>query len=222
MFRFVAVFAVVLFSLSAHAQTATSTAAPTTYSFSTPELPGKSASFDLKTEGSFSYIVAAKKKPVTLPLPAGRNLADLLAIVRANKSLKADDALFISRALVAWDSASATMGFTTTASGLEYKIIKKGTGKLPEAGKKVTVHYRGTLLDGRQFDSSFDRGQPISFTLGQRQVIAGWDEGIQLFPVGSRGRLRIPPGLAYGERGAGAVIPPNSTLIFDIEIVSAD
>lgn len=195
--------------------------APTTYTHQVAALPGKRASFDYAVPSSFQYVAAAKKKPVTLPLPAGRGLSDLLALARANKSLKAEDMLFIQHALAAWDSASALMGFTTTASGLEYKIVRPGTGKLPEPGKRVTVHYRGTLENGRQFDSSYDREQPIVFTLGVRQVIAGWEEGIALLPVGCRGRLRVPPALGYGAR-ALPNIPANSTLIFDIEVVAAD
>ena len=108
-------------------------------------------------------------------------------------------------------------GVTTTASGLQYKVIQPGTGPQPSATDTVNVHYKGTFLDGKTFDSSYDRGQPISFPLNG--VIAGWTEGVQLMPVGATYEFYIPSNLAYGERGAGGVIPPNSTLIFVVELL---
>ena len=110
-------------------------------------------------------------------------------------------------------------GAKVTSSGLAYKIIKKGTGAKAEAGKTVSVHYTGKLSDGTKFDSSYDRNQPIEFELGRGRVIKGWDEGISLLNVGSKATFIIPPDLAYGARGAGGVIPPNATLIFDVELV---
>jgi len=107
----------------------------------------------------------------------------------------------------------------TTQSGLKVEIIKEGNGQKPQAGQKVSVHYVGTLQDGKKFDSSRDRGEPISFPLGQGQVIRGWDEGIALLNVGTRAKLTIPPELGYGPRGAGGVIPPNATLLFDVELM---
>src|SRR6476619_7361380 len=106
-------------------------------------------------------------------------------------------------------------GVTTTASGLQYKVVKAGTGAKPKATDTVNVHYKGTFLDGKTFDSSYDRGQPISFPLNG--VIAGWTEGVQLMPVGATYEFYIPSNLAYGERGAGGAIPPNATLIFVVE-----
>ena len=110
-------------------------------------------------------------------------------------------------------------GATVTESGLAYKITKKGSGPKAEAGKTVSVHYTGKLTDGTKFDSSYDRNQPIDFPLGQGRVIKGWDEGISLLNVGSKATFIIPPDLAYGARGAGGVIPPNATLIFEVELV---
>jgi peptidylprolyl isomerase len=107
----------------------------------------------------------------------------------------------------------------TTASGLKYVDEKIGEGSLPAAGKTVSVHYTGTLVDGRKFDSSRDRNQPFSFTIGIGQVIKGWDEGVMTMKVGGKRKLTIPPELGYGSRGAGAVIPPDSTLIFDVELL---
>ncbi len=110
-------------------------------------------------------------------------------------------------------------GFDRTDSGLLYKIIQKGNGKKAEKGKTVSVHYKGALTDGTEFDSSYKRKQPIDFQLGVGQVISGWDEGIQLLQVGDKARFVIPSHLAYGERGAGGVIPPGATLIFDVELM---
>ncbi|MCB8968021.1 MAG: FKBP-type peptidyl-prolyl cis-trans isomerase [Chloroflexota bacterium] len=107
------------------------------------------------------------------------------------------------------------------SSGLEYIELKAGTGATPKKGDKVAVHYTGKLENGRIFDSSYDRGQPIEFVLGTGRVIRGWDEGIALMQEGGKARLIIPPHLGYGERGAGAVIPPNATLIFEVELVNA-
>lgn len=115
--------------------------------------------------------------------------------------------------------ASVSEGFKETESGLRYNIQKEGSGKKAEKGKKVSVHYKGQLLDGTVFDSSFKRNEPIAFNLGVGQVIPGWDEGIQLLKEGDKARLVIPSELAYGSRGAGGVIPPNAPLIFDVELV---
>lgn len=107
---------------------------------------------------------------------------------------------------------------TATASGLQYEVLEAGQGAKPSASDTVEVHYRGTFIDGKEFDSSYGRGQTIEFPLNG--VIRGWTEGVQLMSVGSKYRFYIPYHLAYGERGAGAVIPPFATLIFDVELVS--
>jgi FKBP-type peptidyl-prolyl cis-trans isomerase FklB len=109
-------------------------------------------------------------------------------------------------------------GVTTLPSGLQYKILTAGTGPKPAATDTVTVNYRGTLINGTEFDSSYKRGQPATFTVGG--VIKGWTEALQLMPVGSKWQLVIPADLAYGERGAGADIAPNATLIFEVELLS--
>lgn len=111
-------------------------------------------------------------------------------------------------------------GFEKTSSGLRYKMIQEGSGQKAEKGQKVSVHYEGSLPNGQVFDSSFKRNQTIDFQLGVGQVIPGWDEGISLLKVGDKARFVIPSDLAYGTAGAGGVIPPNATLIFDVELMA--
>jgi FKBP-type peptidyl-prolyl cis-trans isomerase len=110
-------------------------------------------------------------------------------------------------------------GFQKTESGLRYQIIQKGNGTQAEKGKKVSVHYQGALENGQVFDSSYKRKQPIDFQLGVGQVIEGWDEGVALLKVGDKARFVIPSYLGYGSRGAGGVIPPDATLVFDVELM---
>jgi len=108
---------------------------------------------------------------------------------------------------------------TTTASGLVIEELALGSGSAAAAGQVVSVHYTGWLTDGTKFDSSVDRGQPFVFVIGRGQVIGGWDQGVATMKVGDKVRLTIPPELGYGARGAGGVIPPNATLIFDVELL---
>lgn len=111
------------------------------------------------------------------------------------------------------------MSQTTTPSGLIFEELEVGNGILAEKGKTVTVHYTGWLTDGTKFDSSKDRNDPFEFPLGMRYVISGWDEGVQGMMVGGKRKLTIPPELGYGARGAGGVIPPNATLVFEVELL---
>lgn len=116
-------------------------------------------------------------------------------------------------------STGTSTGAITTPSGLTYLVTKKGTGRLPKAGETVVIHYTGMLTNGVKFDSSRDRGEPLSFPLGAGRVIKGWDEGVAKLRIGDHAILVIPSNLAYGSRGAGDVIPPDSTLIFVVEVV---
>jgi FKBP-type peptidyl-prolyl cis-trans isomerase FkpA len=111
------------------------------------------------------------------------------------------------------------MAEITTASGLKYEDLKEGTGPAAVAGQTVSVHYTGWLTDGKKFDSSKDRNEPFPFPLGAGRVIKGWDEGVAGMKVGGKRKLTIPPGLGYGPRGAGGVIPPNATLVFEVELL---
>jgi FKBP-type peptidyl-prolyl cis-trans isomerase FkpA len=138
--------------------------------------------------------------------------------------------LFLSTILLAFAAvplafrSARAAGEVTTPSGLRIIDVKPGTGPVPKAGQTVTVNYTGWLfVDGKKgtkFDSSLDRNQPFSFTIGQGQVIKGWDEGVATMHVGGKRTLIIPPDLGYGASGAGGVIPPNATLIFDVDLIS--
>ena len=128
-------------------------------------------------------------------------------------------ALLAVPVLAAQDAKKDSGKTVTTASGLKYVDVVVGKGASPTAGKQVKVHYTGTLENGRKFDSSVDRNEPFSFVIGVGQVIQGWDEGVMTMKVGGKRKLTIPAKLGYGSSGAGGVIPPNATLLFDVELL---
>jgi peptidylprolyl isomerase len=149
----------------------------------------------------------------------GVSICLLLCSVGARSAIAVDSSLqqpLQNRMVLAVTKAAKT---TTTRSGLKYTVIKAGKGATPKKGEKVFVHYTGTLTNGKKFDSSRDRAEPFSFVLGEGQVIAGWDEALSTMKVGEQRKLTIPPKLGYGAAGAGGVIPPNATLIFDVELL---
>jgi len=152
----------------------------------------------------FVLVFAQGIQPNAIAAPLTQTPA--IAVVSENNTLIASKTMTDANAI-------------STPSGLKYIEIKEGTGAQPQAGQTVSVHYTGTLEDGTKFDSSRDRNQPFSFKLGAGQVIKGWDEGLSTMKVGGQRQLIIPPGLGYGSRGAGGVIPPNATLIFDVELL---
>ena len=128
-------------------------------------------------------------------------------------------ALFAVPVFASQDAKKDGGKVVTTASGLKYVDVVVGKGAAPTAGKQVKVHYTGTLENGKKFDSSVDRKEPFSFTIGVGQVIPGWDQGVMTMKVGGKRKLIIPAKLGYGARGASGVIPPNATLLFDVELL---
>jgi FKBP-type peptidyl-prolyl cis-trans isomerase FklB len=141
----------------------------------------------------------------------------IVATEQAGKKAEAEKNLAAAKAFL--DVNRSKEGVTTLPSGLQYKVIKEGTGPKPSATDTVTVHYRGTLIDGTEFDSSYSRNEPAIFPVNR--VIKGWTEALQLMGEGAKWELYIPPDLAYGERGAGARIPPQSALVFEVELIQA-
>ncbi|GHV42780.1 peptidyl-prolyl cis-trans isomerase [Spirochaetia bacterium] len=174
-----------------------------------------SADFTLDVDG-FSQgirdLLSGKKTRLTQEEAAEKVQAAFDAIAeRESAPLKQAEADFLA-------ANAAKAGIQTTGSGLQYEVISEGTGPKPQATDTVEVHYEGTLISGEVFDSSYDRGETTTFPLDR--VIPGWTEGIQLMNVGSNYRFFIPSNLGYGEQGAGGVIPPFSTLIFNVELIS--
>ncbi|MFW5658998.1 MAG: FKBP-type peptidyl-prolyl cis-trans isomerase [Bacteroidota bacterium] len=179
-------------------------------------------------------------KELMLMKPKSYQLPDMLTFIdKVNQSLDdpmtAKQLLFAIDALQNWQMKEPQLantkvideyvnekGFEKHESGLYYKVEKQGDGAKPEDGQTVTVHYKGYLPDGTKFDSSYDRDQPFSFQLGQGRVIQGWDKGIPIFNVGGKGTLLVPSEMGYGARGAGAKIPPNAVLLFDIEVIDVE
>jgi len=194
------------------------------YVYQNEAMPRGCVMFFDKMEQFYLCRDCTPKNQKPLSYPQNLDLKTYIQWLDVNKKNKitASEAIFIYEGLKQWEKAKKLIGFQVTNSGLGYKIIQQGNGKKPENGKNVKVHYKGSLEDGTVFDSSYDRGQPFEFPLGMGRVIKGWDEGIPLFNVGGKGILKIPAELGYGKTGAGNIIPPDATLIFEVEIISAD
>jgi peptidylprolyl isomerase len=159
-------------------------------------------------------------KPATVSADPLATTAPQTKETAATTAPKARETLAATPAKEEQKAPMTDSDYTTTTSGLKYKDLVKGTGESPSNGQNVEVHYTGTLTDGTKFDSSRDRGQTFKFPIGVGRVIKGWDEGVGTMQVGGRRELVIPPELGYGARGAGDVIPPNATLMFDVELIS--
>ncbi len=178
-----------------------------------------------QVRGTGSEAIAATPAAMSQTTPAETTTAKADEIQVAQSSTNADDLAPTAEPSLDTpmtenaENAENAENTVTTDSGLQYIDLVEGTGAIPQTGQTVQVHYTGTLEDGTKFDSSRDRNRPFSFRIGVGQVIRGWDEGVASMRVGGRRQLIIPPDLGYGARGAGGVIPPNATLIFDVELL---
>lgn len=161
----------------------------------------------------------AKAANQNTPIAVQQTVSSTSTVKPSSNPLFAQGIASNDQIIIAQNMTNSEEKVITTDSGLQYVDLTVGTGNSPKKGDTVSVHYTGTLTDGKKFDSSRDRGQAFQFKIGVGQVIKGWDEGVMTMKVGGRRKLIIPPELGYGARGAGGVIPPNATLVFDVELL---
>ena len=173
---------------------------------------------DLFAQGLKTMLAGGKTLLTDAEAKAAISQLQLARVAKQTAALQASGAKNKTEGEAFMAANKAKEGVVTLPSGLQYKVLTAGTGPKPTLEQTVVCHYRGTLIDGKEFDSSYKRGQPASFPV--KGVIKGWTEVLQLMPVGSKWQVVIPPDLAYGTRGAGADIGPNATLIFEIELVA--
>jgi len=189
---------------------------------------GDSATFACNTDSVFKILFRQQKTPEAFDSIDAINFNIKLLSVKTQEEMQAEQEALNEAAKVE-ESVNRDKYLTDnnitvepTESGLIFIETKAGTGKMPVEGDKVKVHYTGYLLDGTKFDSSLDRDQPFIFDLGQGRVIKGWDEGVAMMKIGGKAKLIIPSSIAYGPRGAGGLIPPFSTLVFDVELLGIE
>jgi FKBP-type peptidyl-prolyl cis-trans isomerase FklB len=180
------------------------------------QFKGQSVELDPDSFARALKDVMSGRKLLMTEEQARATLAELQKTIMQKEQAQAEKNKAGGQAFLAKNKTAA--GVVTLPSGLQYKILKAGAGKKPTLEDTVVCHYRGTLINGTEFDSSYKGNEPVSFPL--KGVIKGWTEALQLMPMGSKWQLFIPPGLAYGDRGAGDAVPPNATLIFEVELLS--
>lgn len=170
--------------------------------------------------GQTTFQLTSGKKVKRIPMEEQIDRPYFLELITNKKlKIKSKDLLFIQAALADWAIAKLTLGYTMDDLGLGIKILEEGTGTVPQKGENIKVHYTGYLSDGTKFDSSVDRGRPFEFVVGTGRVIKGWDVAFSQMKRGTKAYILLPPELGYGSRGAGSMIPPNATLIFEVELI---
>ncbi len=211
-----------LFFVSAQCDNCQTAAEKADYCFTDTRFANACAQF---ISGKEYFYLNQKKKPLQVYLPSEKqDLVTYLIKLSENKKMKlsASDILFIQLATEQWKLEERKLGYTFNESGLGIKKIVEGNGEFPQKGQTVEVHYTGYLLDGTKFDSSVDRNQTFKFPLGMGRVIKGWDEGVAALKIGDKAFLYIPSELGYGSRGAGRSIPPDTDLIFEVELLGVE
>lgn len=190
---------------------------PADYCFTDSLFVGYCAAF---SEDANTFQFTSGKKVKSIPIDDETDTEFFLKLATDKRlKIRSKDLLFIQLATAQWTIEKRTLGYTLDDQGLGIKILEEGTGTIPKKGENIKVHYSGYLMDGTKFDSSVDRGEPIEFLLGVGRVIKGWDQAFAQLKRGTKARILIPSEMGYGRRGAGGMIPPNATLIFEVELI---